>query len=37
VQTVLERITGEKDETLDFLMNMKKQWMDANGITGYLD
>ncbi|OAJ72528.1 hypothetical protein AYJ08_18135 [Brevibacillus sp. SKDU10] len=35
VQSVLMLIQGWEDPDLAYLMQMKKQWMDANNVTGY--
>jgi len=35
VQDDLMRIKGQRDPDLDVLIQSKKFWMDANGITGY--
>ncbi|PKM50378.1 MAG: hypothetical protein CVV02_11405 [Firmicutes bacterium HGW-Firmicutes-7] len=35
VQLDLQRIKGERDVDLDYLMAHKKKWMDENGITNY--
>ena len=35
LQTLLTKRRGQPDETLQFLMDQKKIWMDANGVTDY--
>ena len=34
-QKILEEIYGSRDADLDFLMQVKKKWMDLNNISGY--
>lgn len=37
MQDLLEKRKGEQDPTLAAMMARKKQWMDTNGVTGYLE
>ncbi|GAA4714260.1 hypothetical protein [Brevibacillus fulvus] len=34
-QSLLQRVYGQKDPVLQRLMDAKKKWMDAHGVTGY--
>ncbi|WP_232696447.1 hypothetical protein [Brevibacillus daliensis] len=35
-QNVLMKVYNWRDEDLDYLMHAKREWMDANGVKGYL-